>query len=112
MSQRNVYSEKVLDMIDSEVRRIVMAGYERAVNILKEYRSVLDRMAEALLIRETLDAQEILRIMNGETLITEKEKQEYAESKKLKAKELEETNAAQERERAEGPLGTPLPQGT
>ena len=43
--------------IDEEVRRIVLAAYDRAVAHLEKNRDGLVRLAEALLEREVLDAE-------------------------------------------------------
>jgi cell division protease FtsH len=73
------YSEKVMEEIDTEVRQIVVTGYETAVRILRENKSVLDNMADALLIRETLESKEIDAIMRGEMLVTDEEREKYKE---------------------------------
>jgi cell division protease FtsH len=53
------YSEETAQKIDKEVARIVMSSYEQARQILSEHREVLDRLAEALLDKEVLNAQEL-----------------------------------------------------
>lgn len=73
------FSEKILEEIDAEVRQIVVTGYETAVKILNEKKTVLDNMADALLIRETLEAKEIDAIMLGEMLVTQDERDKYKE---------------------------------
>jgi cell division protease FtsH len=50
------------------VKRIVDESYERAKRILEERIDILHRMANALLERETLDAEEIKVILAGGTL--------------------------------------------
>jgi cell division protease FtsH len=62
------YSEKVANDIDSEIRRIVTAGMERAETILKENKEMLDVLSRELLEREILDAEEIDKLMRGESL--------------------------------------------
>ncbi|MFW6051573.1 MAG: ATP-dependent zinc metalloprotease FtsH [Myxococcota bacterium] len=62
------YSEQTAREIDQEVRRIIQKEYERAKKLLNENRDKLDRIAEALLERETLDRAELEAIMNGEPL--------------------------------------------
>lgn len=76
---RETYSERVLEDIDNEVRRIVTDGYETAMRILQEKRTVLDHMSDALLIRETLESTDIERLMQGETIITDDEREKYKE---------------------------------
>lgn len=76
---REAFSQKVMEDIDSEVKRIVNTGYDTALRILKERRSALDTMADALLIRETLEAQDIEDILQGKIIITEEEREKYRE---------------------------------
>ncbi len=66
--QENI-SEDTAKIIDSEVRLIVDKAYNRALDILKRYRPLLDKLSEALLEKETLNADEIYEIAleNAET---------------------------------------------
>jgi cell division protease FtsH len=68
IAQHQDYSEDTALKIDHEVKRFVTDAYARAQNILLEYKPRLVAMAEALLARETLDADEVRRIVAGETL--------------------------------------------
>jgi cell division protease FtsH len=68
ISQHRDYSEETAEAIDSEVRKFVMRGYERARQILTEHKDALARIAEALLERESLDATEIQMLIDGEPL--------------------------------------------
>ena len=52
------YSEEVAYAIDQEVKAIVDACYAKAREILTENRASLDRIADILLERETLDGKE------------------------------------------------------
>jgi cell division protease FtsH len=56
------YSESTAELIDAEVQRILQGCYEDAVRIIREQRSSLDALAQALLENETLDEQEIIRV--------------------------------------------------
>jgi cell division protease FtsH len=62
------YSEQTAIAIDEEVRRIITDQYQRALTVLMEKREILDRFAEALLDRETLDAEEVMAIFDGRPL--------------------------------------------
>jgi cell division protease FtsH len=57
------YSEQTAVSIDAEVRRIVEENYERAKAILVEHREVLEKLAQALLEKETLGLSDIDRII-------------------------------------------------
>jgi cell division protease FtsH len=67
-SRREDYSEATAREIDEEVRSIVEAQYQVAKRVLSENRDKLDRLATALLERETLDSTEIEAIMAGQEL--------------------------------------------
>ncbi len=62
------YSERTAQLIDEEVQKLVREGEDVARKMLSEHRELLDQMAEALLERETLDAEEIDAIVNGRDL--------------------------------------------
>ena len=49
------YSEETAATIDAEVKRIFDEAYERCESILKEHAELLEKIAEYLLIHETLD---------------------------------------------------------
>jgi cell division protease FtsH len=65
---RQDYSEKTAMEIDEEVRSIVMEGYNNAKTILTEHKEKLNRLAEALLDRETVEGSEIDAILEGRPL--------------------------------------------
>jgi cell division protease FtsH len=54
--------------IDSEISRILREGYERAKSLILGKREVLDRIAENLLERETLDLAELKQLLEGKPL--------------------------------------------
>jgi len=62
------FSEDTAIKIDQEVRKFVTTGYQRAKDILSTNRDVLIRIAEALLVREVLDASEVNLLIAGKTL--------------------------------------------
>lgn len=59
------FSEETANSIDQEVRALVMGGYEKAREILTDNRDSLEKMAIALLDRETLTGLEIKEIIDG-----------------------------------------------
>jgi cell division protease FtsH len=68
ISQHQDYSEDTALRIDQEVRKLISDNYDRARNELMTKKQALLDMAEALLIRETLDADQVRRIAAGESL--------------------------------------------
>ncbi|HEY2392627.1 MAG TPA: ATP-dependent zinc metalloprotease FtsH, partial [Candidatus Angelobacter sp.] len=65
LSQHRDFSEETAREIDSEVRRLVNTGYEKAKNVILENRDAMVRIALALLEREVLDANELKLILEG-----------------------------------------------
>jgi cell division protease FtsH len=62
------HSEMTLQEIDREIKRIVEAAYARAKAIIDGNRPVLERLAEALLSRETLSGDDVAAIIAGRAL--------------------------------------------
>ncbi len=62
------YSEQTALTVDQEIRRIVSENYEHARKVLQDNKDSLERIAEALLERETLDGPEIDALMQGREL--------------------------------------------
>ena len=56
------YSEDTARLIDAEIRRVLDDSYAEAVQMLKDHRSELEALANALLLHETLDQDEILQV--------------------------------------------------
>ncbi len=57
------YSEKTSEVIDGEVARLVKEANERAKSLLVAHRGVLDRIAEELLKKETLEEAEFVALV-------------------------------------------------
>jgi cell division protease FtsH len=68
IAQHRDYSEDTAIKIDGEVRSIVTTGYSKARNILETQKELLERIAQALLDREVLDAVELKLLMAGQPL--------------------------------------------
>ncbi len=68
IGRQHVYSEKTLQDIDGEVKRIVSEQLDRANRLLEGHKDQVETLAAALLERETLDAVEFLMLMQGQEL--------------------------------------------
>ncbi len=64
-AQRREISERTAQMVDGEVKRLVDEAYARATTILAENRELLDRIADALLERETIDREDLDRLVKN-----------------------------------------------
>jgi len=67
-ASRREISERTAEMVDEEVKRLLDEAYARARSILSENRELLDRIATALLERETLDNEDITTLLEGREL--------------------------------------------
>jgi cell division protease FtsH len=59
IAQHRDYSEETANLIDSEISRLVKESYQRARDILKDNRDILDKLAEMLLEKETVMGKEL-----------------------------------------------------
>jgi cell division protease FtsH len=67
-SQKREISERTQRMVDEEVKRLLDEAHSHARELLTAHRELLDRIALALLERETLDSEDVLILLRGETL--------------------------------------------
>lgn len=61
-------SPQTQELLDQEIKRLLQDSYERAKNILKNHSQELKILAEALLLHETLDADQIKRLIENHRL--------------------------------------------
>ena len=64
MSERD-FSEETAAAIDEEVRKLVDTAYSRAKEVLVNNRKVLDEIAQMLIEKETVDAEELQEILGN-----------------------------------------------
>jgi cell division protease FtsH len=59
------FSEGTAKIIDEEIQRLVGEALDRATALLSTHRHDLDRLAEALLMHEELDRDEVEQLLKG-----------------------------------------------
>lgn len=57
------YSEKTVQIIDEEIKNVIMSQYKRAKDILIENKDKMIKLADTLFERETLDSEEIYNLL-------------------------------------------------
>ncbi len=57
------FSDETASVIDEEVRKLVEDAYHRAKDVLVSNRSILDRLADMLVEKETVDAEELQTLL-------------------------------------------------
>jgi cell division protease FtsH len=70
---RSEYSEEIASRIDNQVRAIVLHCYENALTIIRENRTVIDRLVDLLIEKETIDGDQFRQIVAEYTVVPEKE---------------------------------------
>lgn len=68
LQHRREVSEQTAQLVDAEVKRVIHHAYERAKSTLQQNRELLEKVAIALLDRETLTREDIEVLMRGEEL--------------------------------------------
>jgi cell division protease FtsH len=69
MSERD-FSEETAASIDEEVRKLVDVAYIRAKEVLQNNRHILDQIADMLVDKETVDAEELQEILSNNDVQT------------------------------------------
>jgi cell division protease FtsH len=69
---RSEYSEAIASRIDNQVRAIVEECYELAKRLIRENRTVTDRLVDLLIEKETIDGEEFRQIVAEYTDVPEK----------------------------------------
>ena len=81
-NKRN-YSEEVASEIDQEIRSIVNTAYKKTRTLLNDNMDRLEYVAQALLIYETLDAEQFIKAFNKELDLTPKQETAATETEEV-----------------------------
>ena len=101
-STRQNYSEEVASEVDHEIRALLTQCYEETRKILKENDEAFERVAQALLLVETLDGEQFERLFTGEAdpeMIQAEIESENKEIMLKNRKEAEEAKRIEEEEK-------------
>jgi cell division protease FtsH len=63
------FSEETAALIDEEVRRLVDEAYQRAKQVLTSNRALLDQLAQMLMEKETVDAEELQNLLDSHEVV-------------------------------------------
>jgi cell division protease FtsH len=67
MGHSRDYSDELAEQVDKEVRTLIESAHDEAYQLILENRATLDRLATALLEKETLDQHELAEIFKDLT---------------------------------------------
>ena len=70
---RSEYSESIASRIDAQVREIVEQCYDNAKKIIRDHRTVTDRLVDLLIEKETIDGEEFRQIVAEYAEVPEKQ---------------------------------------
>jgi len=101
-SLQKPYSEKTAENIDEEVHKLIEESYQRAKNILTEYKDKVDKLANMLLEREVIFSDDLEKIFG---------KRKDAEDKIPRLKDFKESEADQQEENPEEAKAEQTPAG-
>ena len=124
-STRQNYSEHVAAEVDSEIRRLLEDCYSETRRILQENDDAFERVAQALLLVETLDGTQFERLFTGEITpedlktevdnenkeIADRNRKEAEESERLEAERLKALEEQKRRELEEQSMNLGIPRG-
>ncbi len=99
------YSDEIAREIDDEIRRIVEEAHQTAKDLLLDRREALDRISKTLLERETIDAEQFTRLLEGAS-----DSEVFGDSEEEEERVPEPPEAEPERKPGrEGPRPVPRP---
>ena len=124
-STRQNYSEHVAAEVDEEIKKLLEECYSETRRILKENDDAFERVAQALLLVETIDGNQFERLFAGEITpedllaevesenkeIAEKNKQEAEESARIEAERLRQLEEQRRKELEEQSMNLGIPRG-
>ena len=102
------FSEKTAQLVDGEIKAIVDGQLERARKIVRENRGKLDLIASELLLRETIEGEDVYKIVRGEFTPTDPE--EFRRRTEAAAPSAEAEAAAKPEEDGGEIIAPPLPE--
>ncbi|MEL6327393.1 MAG: ATP-dependent zinc metalloprotease FtsH [Cyanobacteria bacterium J06626_23] len=62
--ERSEYSEEMAAKIDRKVREIATECYQKAIDLIRDNRPLVDRLVDMLIVKETVDGDEFRRIVS------------------------------------------------
>ena len=103
------FSEKTAQLVDGEIKAIVDGQLERARKIVRENRGKLDLIASELLLRETIEGEDVYKIVRGEFTPTDPEEFRRRTEAAAPSAEAEAAAAKPEEDGGEN-IAPPLPE--
>lgn len=71
------YSDKTAELIDDEVNQIVEQQYQRALDVLRQHRKGMTRLAEQLLVKEVIFSEDLEKIFGKRKFDSAEQEEKY-----------------------------------
>lgn len=68
MTHERQYSEETAKLIDDEVEELIIEAGRRAREVIKANKAYLEKLKDALLDKETIEAEEVIKLLEGSHL--------------------------------------------
>ena len=88
ISEQRNYSEEVAAKIDKEVARLIDVSRKKAESILKQRKSLLDKIAKTLIEKETIEKEEFEKLVSGKVEKNARALKKIPKVQPLKIKEI------------------------
>ncbi|OGZ17693.1 MAG: cell division protein FtsH [Candidatus Nealsonbacteria bacterium RBG_13_37_56] len=89
ISEQRNYSEEIAAKIDKEVEKFIMDAQKKALSILKKEKAMLNKIAQTLITKETIEKEEFEELIkNGKTETSKPKKESKPFNLKVKMKEV------------------------
>jgi cell division protease FtsH len=89
ITEQRDYGGQTADMIDKEISRMIQEAHDRALKLLTDNREKLEQLAEALIEKETLEPEELDKLLGKPVGLPEDESKPVAAKKKRAVSEKE-----------------------
>jgi len=90
------YSEKTAKAMDEEAKSIVDAAYERTLNLLRERKSEVEKIANLLLEKETIDHDDVVDTIGDRPFVRDTAYEEFVKRKRKTGSSETQENAPNE----------------
>jgi len=89
ISEERNYSEEVAAKIDKEIEKIIIEQEKVASGILSKRRKLLEKIAQTLIQKETIEKEEFNQLINGDKIVIKEIPKKKPSDLKIKMKDVE-----------------------
>jgi AFG3 family protein len=105
------YSDSTAEAMDEEARSIVDAAYQRTVELIREHKADIQKVADLLLEKETIVHDDLVELIGPRPFHSDSVYQEYISSRDVLRKKDDDAMTSEEKKQDEPPLQDDGPAG-